>query len=274
MFTRLAQSSTERGWLKNNADMLDQGSLLVSNSVILASEISYSIPRVYARCARTLLGFTGIISIHFQFRDLMKLTRDLYLAGQGLDWSAMGYTAAKTAVKAVDIILIIGGFVTAALTLAGRPSFAARYYRKAIPIATISWFALIAFDLIDSIRNRALLKKMESLKVARQEELCHSFQEALAYGKCSYLARELLRQLDNYRLNGLEQTGITFATLLSNVKEAVLLNQADISLKAYGYICLGINSRYPETAIQALTTWSSSVLYTYKLVYSKYFAAR
>lgn len=269
MFYSLTETASG-GWVKENADLLDQGALLAWNTLILASEIFQSIPRVVPRCARTFCSFAGVISIHFQFRDLWKFQKDLRLATEHLDWSAIFYTAAKVAVKALDIFLTLGSFFITSSSLAGYPALAAPYYRTVMPAAIASWFALIAFDLIDNLQNTALLKEMKSLKKSQRGKLVQEFQGSFT----SPLSRRLLRQLDYYRLEDLVQKGITFEALFNNLKTTIALNQADISLKIFGYICLGVNKRYPETKIQALTGWSSSMLYAYRLLYSKYLAGK
>ncbi len=273
MIFSLTQSSRKDSWFKQNADILDQGLLFTSNTAILAASIFRSVPSIITRSARTYCSFTGVLSIHFQFWDLEKFQYDFTLALQHKDWKSLSYTAAKTALKATDIFLTLGSFAISYLNLAGYPGCNAAYYRAVIPVATFSWFSLIAFDLLDHFQNKDLLGKMEEIKdVAKQEELCRAFKGESASPESGRLARLLRRQFDYYRLYSLQHTGVTYKSLLDNLKATVTLKRADIGLILYGYFCLGINKRYPETTVQALTAWSASALYTCKLVYRKYFA--
>lgn len=271
MFFNLAQSlDRDESWLKDNADMLDQGMLLSSNTAILASELFRSIPLAVSRVAKTAKSFTGVLSIPFQMRDLWKVEADFTLAARHWDWSGLLYTTVKVALKATEIFLTLGYFTVYSLSLAGFPGLAPVYFNAVTPIAVASWFTLIAFDIIDHFQNQTLLHELE--EIVDKQEIAAAF-EAMVQGKCEVdhpLARRLLRQFDSYRLDSLTKEGISFTTLHENLKTSILLNNANILLKIFGYICLGINKMYPETLIQALTEWSASLLYTAKLAYSKY----
>lgn len=263
MLSRLAQTYNEDSWFKQNADMLDQGLLFASNTAILAAAFFRATPCLIPRCAKSYIGFAGLVSIEFQYRDLNKLHNDLSTALQHEEWQSALYTAAKTAVKAIDIFLTIGSCFVSAFSLAGYSS--AAYYRAAIPVATLSWFSLIAFDVIDHYQNKALLRELDQMEAFQQEALCRSYAAA-----ATPLARRLRRQFDTYRLNCVQAGGATFQSLRGNIKAAVNLSRADLALVLYGYFCLGVNRRYPETTVQALTAWSASALYTRKLIYRKY----
>lgn len=269
MFLNLTRDTSEKSWLKQNADMLDQGMLLCSNTVILASQLIRSIPAPVMRAAKTIRCFPGVISINFQFRDLWKVERDFTLAAEKWDWPGLLYSAVRVALKAVDIFLTLGSFAIYALL----PGLTPAYYSAVTPVAITSWFTLIAFDLIDHYQNHALLKEMESIKEeAKKVEIAQAFNAMV--NRQPYhnipLARKLLRQLDSYRLERLKKEGVTFEALYKNLTTSVIVNNADLLLKVYFYICLGVNKMFPETLVQALSEWSASLLFTAKLAYAKY----
>ncbi len=272
---------------QSQSDTVNQFTNFTLSTTLLLSEIFQKIPKVVPRTARTLLTYTGILTLHYQTKELNKNCRDLKLAWEAKELSAIALTGAKVAVKASDIFLTIGSFAFACVSLAGNPALTLSYYTFVRPLATGAWGMLIAFDVIDHKLISSLLEKLKKIDSSEDQEQISTYfkwilhnetkQPSLIKQDNQKIARDLAQQYDLYRLAEIEKalkedpTQDFFALLIANMEKRQTIKTADLALKIFGYISLGINSAYPETLIQASTYWSMSALFTTLHIYNKFY---
>ena len=289
------------GILDKHTDAISSFGYLTLNSCILASKIVDKIPVFLPRLSLVILNGGGIIWLNIQVRDCSKSFRDLQLAVRCKDYQGMLLTACKTAVKAMDTLLICTMLAASVFALAGFPGITLTIYAVVRPIALVSLATGIGLQISDYFKNKALIKKLE--RISQEENADKRVADIMKYfvmilnkkaskdtiGEERKLAVCLIRQLEystvetfqeeivpkmrdpNY-LNSLE--GESAQKLFYNIKLSMenkqKMTKASLGLMSLGYVVMGVNRVYPDTLLQSSLTWGISMLYTTKLVIQKY----
>ncbi|TXI39843.1 MAG: hypothetical protein E6Q59_04175 [Nitrosomonas sp.] len=99
----------------------------------------------------------------------------------------------------------------------------------------------------------------------------------------AHLAAQIRASMDKYTLAVLlaklknEETP-DYIALLKQIKDNVatqlISDRNTLGLRGFGYLALGLNKAYPDTLVQPITYFATSLLYTANRAYKKWCEAR
>ncbi|ADI37632.1 hypothetical protein [Waddlia chondrophila] len=292
--------SKHRKWCvrvyRHHSDLIASLGIFTLNTILLASKIFKEIPHLIHRSCYTALSFSGMIWMNIQIRDLIKNSDDLYHNLKAKDWEGIIFTAAKVAVKSLNILLT-GALLTASIfSLFAFPEIAFAMYAAMRPFSLFSLGTGILTEVYDYKKNSSLCARIK--KVSEKQEVMHHFLKRLYHEKDlaqessnKLLARHVFKQLDHYvmesmrknlankygcetadhLMNKLDENDLNalFQSLKRGLKQKQQYIQANLGLITAGYISMGICKMWPDSLIQSSVTWIMSLLYTSKMIWQK-----
>ena len=293
-------------WIKKtldkHTDVISNVGILAITTCLLASKIFEKTPKILPRLAKVVFDYCGIIWLNVQIRDFFKNGKDFIRASKTFKFSPIMETAAKVFVKGANVLLTCVYF-------AGSVASAFFFPQASLTIAlAVRSFALsclvinIGSYIRDYFANKALLKRLEKLEKDPQRGLLIGkvmvcFLEIVKntqtpskvtslWKKEWELADALVRQLEHYTMETFKESFdnkerkekspfIDALKLFYGVKQAMINKQSftegNLSLIAFNYVGMGICKAFPDSLIEMIVRWSSSVLSTDQFLQEKFF---
>jgi len=243
--------------LAQQGDLIGSVAISTLNVVVVASKAWSRVPPVFGRGAGAALGVVGVVSLPIQVRYLIKSGKDVKTAAALGDVSAMVMTAAKVVNEASNIILTTAGFaaVSAALIC---PAWAAVIWGALVTPAVAATFLAVGLDVHQLFAIRWLNGR---LKTIGPDELSGRLKAAA------------MRVMDPDTQKAIEKSSIAedkvFQQIITYCRRQEDIATANLVLRYFGYLAMGLCRAYPDTLLQSGIHTSFSLLYTAKLAYSK-----
>lgn len=251
-----------------NGLLYSDATIFTANSVILASKLTNKIPQVIPNLFRSVLSYTGLICLPFQFHDLTKNFRDLTYSIKLKEMKAIAHTALKISLRVMEIFLLIAGSAAVFLLLTPLAPVSTLIFNAMIPFALPCFFLPLGLDCIDTREDKMLLKLLDD----------DFFLEKATKGLRKYFERErepknsltltILKQCTPYTLNELKQN-LSKESLKTALKTRLVVSNIDITLKGIGQVGMAIGRLYPNSLAQAASIWCISLLYNIKHFYER-----
>jgi hypothetical protein len=306
MFT-LKLASRAKDFYVAHSPFFESAGYLVVNTALLASKIFDRFPVVITYAAKGYLNFSGLLWMGTHVQDWTKNVRDLRFALHYRNYPTALLTAARCCVKALNIFLTLSSTAAFVLTVSGFPLISAQIYAVIAPLGMIGWLSSVSGAFIDYAENRKMLKQLDALEQRAdadqrvqafvQDFIAFSFQSV--FKPMEYpddletpLAMKMVRQMEYYHLHslkadlqkkGLVSTALgktlisdkdksweVFRCITGGIKKTQQSTKGNILLIALGYVSWGLGRAFPDTIVQYGTYWGMSLLYTIKLVYTRY----
>lgn len=250
-------------------------------------------PSAIADLSLVLLKYSSILFINSQVLHLQKSIYDLHLALKFRDGQGILFTAAKVAVKALNIFLTCMGLLIPTANLFGFYQLASGCFALVVPLSRTGWLLGCMNESNDYFQNRRLGSELDHLNPEKRQKLIVDFQSLRnstyrqSINKPS-LALRLIRQSEGStqeifvrvilkwkisRLTPQKIEQIIKEFQLSLVKKNDLTETGGW-LSAVGYASMHISKLYPEGILEWSLRWSLSMLYMIKSLHKKDFQNR
>lgn len=272
-------------WLKPLREHLDLISMTVStvaNAVFLAGKLFTQVPTKATRSAFVVLNVVGFLYLDWQISFTIKTAKDSLLALKLKVWHVAVLTAVCTVNAISDMALMTAGLTAAIASWASRPAIATAIYTVTRPWGISFLFVAIALDVSYYFLRRSVACE---LKDASGSQRLQAIFSALL-GKPSniqnnIMASNIRASMDKYtletllnKLRGHFDAAVVMKYVKENVYTQLEAERNNLGLRAIGYVGLFLCKAYPDSLVQAITLFVTSLLYTANNAYKKWHEAR
>jgi len=283
----------DRLWKKETALISSSGILLLTTCQ-LAAKIFEKTPDIIPKMANFIHNYCGIIWIRDILRNFIKCTRDLKADIKAKDWTGLIETCAKVFVQALNLLLVCGNFLAAAIASCGFAPFSMAYYLAVRPIGLLSLYIEVLTEINNYRCNTKMIEEVNLVLIENNQSVVlktmQCFQEIITQSpKISLLeenkpqrrlAERCIRCLKSWNIVGFEEKfkgksildSYNKAELLFKEVQEALINsqistQTNLGLTVAGYMAMDISRSFPQTIYDIKYKFLMSLLWTAKLAW-------
>ncbi len=273
--------------LREHLDLISYTVTMVSNAVFLAGKLFSTVPELVTRTSFLLMNTVGLLYLDWQVSATVKSSKDCQLARRVCNWPLVGQTALCTLNGASDTLLIIGGFLASLASWAKYPSVRATLYTIMRPWGVTFIFVAAGLDVLYYLTYRRVTQQLERVcqapdSVLRAKCILHILKGGDGDSNDAHLASLVRASMDKYTLevllSRLDDKDTDSLLLLTQIKENIatqhITERITLGLRAIGYVALGLNKAFPDTLVQPITYFATSLLYAANRAYKKWQEAR
>ncbi len=255
--------------IRKQLDVISMIITTVANSVFLAGKLFPWVPQMVTRSAFVTINTVGFLFLDWQVSSTIKSIGD-FCHATSIEAHKMVVLTALTVMSTVSgILLMVGGFGASVASWMQHPAVAASMYTVMRPWGVTFLFVAIFMDVANYFTCTQLLtdlrldatgvvqslqgkKPMTPLALRVRYVMDKDTLHKLLQGRCGWWSsRKLVNEV------------------IKNVETQTHYTESNLGLRALGYVGLFICKANPDSLIQAITLFVTSVLYTGARVYKK-----
>lgn len=277
--------------IREHLDLISSTVGMIANACFLAGALFSSIPEKITRTAFVAMNTIGFLYLDWQVSFTIKTSRDCQMAYQARNWPTWSMTALKAISAVSDFLLMSAGLIASLALWSNRSYMATAIYTVTRPWGVTFIFIAIVLDVSTYVANRYLRASLPLLleDSAVSERASNVLGALKAYSRGETLegipmedvlfASRIRTSMDKYTLETLEMKlntneAVDRAQLLAEVNKNIatqLTNERNtLGLRALGYVGLYLCKAHPNTIVQPITYFATSLLYTANRAYKKW----
>ncbi|MDP1834905.1 MAG: hypothetical protein Q8K75_03155 [Chlamydiales bacterium] len=269
--------------IREHLDLISMTISTVANAVFLAGKLFTQVPSRVTRSAFVALNVVGFLYLDWQVSFTIKTARDSLLALKLKVWHIAILTAVCTVNAISDMALMTAGLAAALASWASRPEVATAIYTVTRPWGISFLFVAIAMDVSYYALRRSVACELKDLNSSRRFQNIFSalVGKARRSNGDDVTAVKIRASMDKYtletllnKLQGRFDPTVLMKQVKENVNTQLDAERNNLGLRAIGYAGLFLCKAYPDSLVQAITLFATSLLYTANNAYKKWHEAR
>ncbi|HRW58514.1 MAG TPA: hypothetical protein P5048_02710 [Chlamydiales bacterium] len=302
----IEKQSSFKLWVNNlfhgisiHTDLISSVSILALDVIFLLGKIFPAFPQKLSQFSFVALNFSGLICLNFMVSFIRKTRKDCLIAQKAQSRLIFFETMVKVFYIGSGILLTVGMFLASVFIYFEKHQLVSIFYKVMRPWGALSIMIAIGLDVYYYMNNKRFIAKFDKVfsnqKKDRFSQLIHQlFHKQTACSidkneqKVLIWAATLRARTDKdtwktfqNKLSCMEVDDLQFSRekqdslcqMIECLKDNIIVQQqiasADLGVRGFGYVSMGINKIFPNTLIQGVVLLANASLYTSMLCYQK-----